>query len=375
MSKAGYEVHILNSVYSKVLLIEDLALLGNYNIGIEHISDLTKKDLWSFFDRLCKKVGNLLIKYFGFETQFALGYAPLRYIDVCKKINANLYICHQELPVFLGGKLLRLGYNVAFDLEDWHSEDLPVRNRYNRAVRLLRSAENIALNHGAFCTVTSIAMAKQLAEVYSSKVPQVIYNTFNLNLKTLGLKKEFNEPIRLVWFSLNIGHGRGLEEFINILAHITTTVELHLIGAVTDDYKQEITGRVPSLHKIFFHEMVKADMLDEKLSSFDIGLATELKTPLNRNCTITNKFFQYIQNGLPIIATNTLGNLEILKQYQVGLLIDFEQENHILLNKFLNDLPALKKMRENAISAAKFYNWENQQHLFLELIKKNIQIK
>lgn len=369
LDQAGYQVIVLNAIYSQNLLFEDLKLIDSSTIKVFPVSDLSTKNLRSFTDRLLKKIGHQALSLFGIENWFALGYAPHRFLKACREQNANLYIVHQEMPVYLGSKLLSEGYRVAFDLEDWHSEDLPLEKRKGRPIELLKIGENAALTKGMFCITTSNVLAQKLAEIYRCKAPKVIYNVFNLPLNTNLDQRKYTEKLKLLWFSLHVGPGRGLEEFIAILNKISINVELHFIGSVTTEYQDLLTRQIDSKHEIFFKGMIESYKLDEVISNFDVGLAIELHTPLNREYTITNKFFQYIQNGLPVIATNTLGQQEAFEKFKPGYLLNFNNIDYIELNNWLGNKQGLNEARRQAYLASKEYNWKNQSKSLLKLVE------
>lgn len=369
LSHAGYQVHILNSVYSSKLIKEDYRLLSDKSITISHVSNLSEKSFTTFADRAIKKLGTLFVRYFNVETRFALGYAPSRYLRMSKEVNADLYICHQELPIYIGTKLIEHGYRVAFDIEDWHSEDLPKKAQSSRPIRLLKKIEKLALDKGKYCTTTSKSLAKQLGTVYNVRVPEVIYNSFNLNEAKSNSKKIVGSPLKLVWFSLNIGPGRGLEEFLSISNKIDTAFEIHFIGEIHEHYKKILESIEMNNHKLIFHPMVDADKLCALLSTFDIGLALELKQPKNRQYTITNKFFQYIQCGLPLIATNTAGQKEIFEHFCPGLIIDFDKINLNELKNWLTNSKGIEKSLKQVEYTSKYYDWLTESSKLLKLVE------
>lgn len=373
LSTNDHPVYILNSITSQDLHQQDLDLIKSYAaIHIQHVSDLTKKNLNSFIDRAFYKLGGLLMRYLKIENSLALGYGALRYLKKSKTINADLYICHQELAAYTGTKLIKEGYKVAFDLEDWHSADLLAEARNKRPISLLQKVESIALKNGLFCTTTSNVLAQKLAQIYSCKQPAVIYNTFPVQIKLLKKEKKFSHPLKLFWFSQTVGPGRGIEEFISLLKSINNSLELHLLGNVDLKYRQYLTSAMPGQHSLFFHILVSATELPEKIANFDIGLAIELAEPPSRNYTITNKFFQYLQAGLPVIATETAGQKEAFEKFSPGIMIPHNlASDHIKkLENWLNDPSALRNAKSAANTSAMFYSWENESKKLLNLINE-----
>lgn len=375
LSGAGYEVHVINSVYSAALKEQDNKLIDSYSICVHHAVDLTRPGFRSLVDKLIFKTARGLIKYAHIESSLALGYGSYKYYQTARSIQADLYICHQELATFIGNKLLKAGYKAAFDLEDWYSEDLLPTDRKMRPVKLLKKAEAFALQNGTFCTTTSRALAEKLSIVYSSKAPEVIYNVFPLRSDLLNNKKAFVHPLKLFWFSQTIGPGRGLEEFIGLINNFQIPLELHLLGNISDGYREKLKALMPSQHQIFFHELVPENELASKIATFDIGLALELTSPPSRNYTITNKFFQYIQAGLPVIVSETHGQKEAFVKFKPGfILLNPTTESEIAtLDDWLNSPAELANARERAIEAARFYNWENEAKKLIRLIKNALE--
>lgn len=370
LSCNGYEVHILNTVFSPELLKIDSGLIREYPlIRVHHVSDLTRLSLNAFVDRFLFMTGRLIVKYLKIDSPLALGYAPYKYLRKAKTFNPSLYICHQELATFIGTRLLIAKRRVAFDFEDWYSADLLPQARRQRPISLLTRTESFALNYGTFCTTTSVALARRLAEVYTSPEPQVIYNAFPKKV-TFEKKKTFSEPLKLFWFSQTIGSGRGLEKFLTHLQPVQRSIEVHLLGQVTDEYRALLRRKIPAQHSIHFHKSVAEPELVTVIAEFDVGLALEQNEPPSRDLTITNKLFQYLQSGLPVIATETSGQKEIFNQFAFGFMMPQEASaDHIkALERWLSSPAAIKDARKIAAKAADFYCWENESKKLLELV-------
>ena len=374
LSNEGYSITVLTAIYSEQLLQEDQALLKDTNISYEFYSDLRLPYLKSYATRLKRKVAVELQLKLHAESVHSLGFNAGILLKKCISYNAGLYIVHQELPTCTGIKLIKRGFKVAFDIEDWYSEDLLPVARMRRPVNLLKKSEAEALNNGIYCTTTSAALAQQLALVYAAKEPEVIYNVFPARPDLTG-NKTINNPVKLFWFSQTIGPGRGLEEFITLLNNIETKLELHLLGNVSDPYRDSLQLLMPCKFKLFFHELVSEKELADKIAGFDIGLALELLSPPSRNYTITNKFFQYLQAGLPIIANETAGQNEGFDRFNPGFKLSQNPSNEeiINLNEWLGNETALKAAKQKAIEAANFYNWNNESKKLINLVKNSLE--
>jgi glycosyltransferase involved in cell wall biosynthesis len=376
LALAGYEIQILTNAISTDLYRQDRQAIKPYpNINLRVISDFSKPTILVFTDKLLNKISKLANRYLKSETWLALGYGAGRYHKIAKNINADLYICHQELATYVGIKLIKDGFKVAFDFEDWYSEDLLPQARAERPLKLLRQVESRALNNGIFCTTTSNALAKKLAATYSCKLPDVIYNVFPTPGIDLNDQKDYSAPLNLFWFSQTIGEGRGLEQFISLSAFLKKTVHINLLGNISPTYLERLKAILPKQHRLLIHNLVEEHELPRKIAQFDIGLALELTAPLSRNYTITNKFFQYIQSGLPVIASETEGQNEAFEQFKPGYKLSQNPSEKEIndLSKWLDEPDELITARNRALEAARHYNWENESNKLVALVTEALE--
>ena len=179
LSQEEYHVTILTAINSAKLLQEDLDLIENTGIKYEFYSDLRQSNISSHLARFVRKAATELQSKLHIESIKSLGFNPGKLLKQCISQSADLYIAHQEMPTCIGTELIKKGYKVAFDIEDWYSEDLLPIAQKQRPVNLLKKAEVQALHEGIFCTTTSAALSNKLASVYSSKKAGVIYNVFH----------------------------------------------------------------------------------------------------------------------------------------------------------------------------------------------------
>jgi len=370
LSENGYTVTILTAIYSDRLLKEDEILLAGSGINYRFYSDTRTNSLKALKVRLIRKSAVFLQMKFKWESVFSLGYAPRELTSQIIRESAGLYIAHQELATVVASRLAG-SFPIAFDLEDWYSEDLLPHARRQRPIGLLKQAESAALKNGAYTSTTSNALARRLSAVYGGAAPKVIYNVFPLQEKLLTAKKDYHKTLKICWFSQTIGEGRGLEEFLTFAALLRTGLEFNLMGNIDDCYRNTLVRLLPPQHTLVFHQLVSNLELPDKIGTFDIGLALEKTTPASRDLTVTNKFFQYLQAGLPVISTATTGQEEVFSRFRPGyLLSDFNAapQHAPALDSWLQDPAALSDARERSVRAARFYCWENEAKKMTALV-------
>jgi glycosyltransferase involved in cell wall biosynthesis len=146
------------------------------------------------------------------------------------------------------------------------------------------------------------------------------------------------------------------------MAGFKNKLELHLLGNIYAVYRTYLIGIMPGQHQLIFHDLVPDKKLADKITCFDIGLALELNTPASRDYTITNKFFQYIQSGLPVIANKTQGQNEAFEKFRPGFLLSQNPDSQEIqrLEEWLNNPVELTAACDRVTEAAGFYNWEKE---------------
>jgi glycosyltransferase involved in cell wall biosynthesis len=339
----------------------------------------------NFSVRLRSRIAREKFQRFGSFSPELLGYGTKAMLKAAQKFKADLTIVHSEGGLWVGSKLLDRGFKVGVDFEDWFSEDLLPESRTNRPIKELKSLEKRLINECSYCTTTSQAMANAMSEAYQSKIPTVIYNTF-----PWAERSQIDDQIRdrknldipsIHWFSQTIGQGRGLETLFQSLPYIKYPIEIHLRGNYPESSRQWLEPLVPDewRDRLFIHPTVPNSELLSRITEHDIGLALELNDIPSRNLTLTNKFFQYLQAGLAIIATDTDGQSEVLSQYpEIGKLVS--SNNAIALASVINHMlqspqNLTSKKRAALLVAQEYLCWEKQESIVFRLTKNTLSTK
>lgn len=371
LSEKGYEVVIVTIQNSEVHKQRDEFFLNKLGKSVRYlIADNQISSEIGIAKRILYKLRTLFafaLKKLNIESKYLLSKNPDAIFKMALKQNADLYIGHVDCSLYVGKKLIKAGKKVAFDFEDWYSEDYI--HQY-RAFKLLRKLEAFALKNGAYVTCPSLSMADALQNRYSPcKTVDVIYNGFPDEVEVRD-NDSGTGLLRLVWFSQTVGEGRGLEKIISAIRHVNIPLKLTLIGDCSNDYKSKLISVFPTDngHLLEFMGAVPHQDLHNTLAGFDIGLALENNTPQSRNKTITNKILQYLQAGIKVLATNTDGQIEVNKYFpEVVKLVDVNNETEWGIK--LQELVMTSVRRSDVIE--KYNNvfaWKTQEKKLLELV-------
>ncbi len=378
LSKAGYDVTVMSISVQQRFERIDLELMRELPFRrkvIDYAANTPPAQVLDLLERSATWGARLLCNGLKVELAQSLGPAS-SLLRFARSHPADLTIAHTEIPIWAAQYLIRDGRRVAVDVEDWYSQDLLFADRKSRPLRLLRRAEDFVLNHAVYASATSDSMAAALAEAYGCPRPITLRNTFPLQASSRIDRPMGTEPPAFIWFSQTIGPGRGLELFFSAWAQTTNRSLVYLLGEERPGYREHLLSRVPGARHadVRFIPLVTPDELPLKLAEFDIGLALEPHWPRNRDITITNKIFQYLNAGLAVIATDTSGQSEVLRVTPAcGLLVQAHETTRLtaLLDELIGDRERLRACQVAARNAAvSQFTWEHDAPQLLAVVDR-----
>jgi glycosyltransferase involved in cell wall biosynthesis len=160
-----------------------------------------------------------------------------------------------------------------------------------------------------------------------------------------------------------INRDRGGEEAVQAMAWVQNAVLLvigsgDVIGdlkhmALADDIKD----------KVIFMDRQPFEKLIRYTAMADIGLSLDKDTNINYRYSLPNKLFDYIQAGVPVLASPLVEVEKIVTTYQVGRVIPSHQPQEIaaVINEMLQNPDQLREYKDNCLKAAEILCWENER--------------
>lgn len=377
LDEAGYDVTVLGPVFNDDLRAEDRALLADAAWDHRASIDLRPRIVGTWA-RLRRKLGTYWTRRGG-ESPHALGYGVSSTLQRARRLDADLYIGHEEVGTWVVQQLHEEGAVVGADFEDWHTRDLLPEDRAGRPVGVLEDVERTLMQEAAHVTTTSEAMAEAMASTYDAPVPTVIYNAFpwadREAFDELHRDRDGSGRPSLHWVSQTIGPGRGLEALCRALQDVERPMQVHLRGQCRPDYHDRLDARFPSEngHDLFVHDLVSPDELLGRIAEHDVGLALEQYEPESRNRTITNKILHYLLGGLAVVATDTDGQREVADKADGAVRLCAPDDGDGLarqIRHFVRSEKSLERAKSDALQAAReMFCWEKQAPRLLASIE------
>jgi glycosyltransferase involved in cell wall biosynthesis len=165
---------------------------------------------------------------------------------------------------------------------------------------------------------------------------------------------------------------RGAEETVEAMKYVQNAV-LWIIGCgdVIDSLKKKVAD-LNLIEKVRFFDRMPYNELKGYTSKGKLGLSLDKGTNPNYQMSLPNKLFDYIQAGIPILASDLNEVSQVIRQYGLGELIESHDPNHIAekICFMLTSSEKRKEWSENLRHAAEELCWEKEEKELMKIYER-----
>jgi glycosyltransferase involved in cell wall biosynthesis len=271
------------------------------------------------------------------------------------------------LPAALVGAKLS-GARLVYDAHELrvHQEGVTYRPLWKLLERLLIGRADAVIT-------TTQSRADWFARSYNVRPPMVLRNMVEYREQSpttllsdqLGLRRS----VPIVLYQGGIQPGRGLRNLIVAARDIRRAVVVILGHGRMFRELQDFVRSSGMGEKVKLLGPLPHDLLMSYTASATIGVQLIQNTCLNHYTTDSNKLFEYIMAGTPVVASDLPEIRKVVDSYEVGLLVDPEDTGAIAesINRLLEDDALYHRFRKNTRKAARECNWAVQEPKLLRL--------
>jgi glycosyltransferase involved in cell wall biosynthesis len=269
------------------------------------------------------------------------------------------------LPNFLVAKLRRK--TLVYDSHEYWTEVPELIHR-----PLARAAWHL-LEKWTFPGVDpAITVNQSIAAIYEKSYGLKVNVIRNLPLTVPAVQTVRDRGKTLIYQgALNVG--RGIELMIGAMAFLP---EYRLVIAGYGPLEEQIrrsAASMPQSHQILFRGLVPPARLREETASAMLGMSLEEDLGMSYHLALPNKLFDYIQAGVPVLASDLPEMAAVVRLHRVGELLGAAERTPEMLAARIRRLcengDKLAEYTANCQRAAKILNWESEQQKVRELFR------
>jgi glycosyltransferase involved in cell wall biosynthesis len=336
LANAGYDVLLVGRLLKNSKPIDNQSFM--------------QKRLFCFFQK-----GKLFYAEYNLRLFF---YLLLQKFDTICAIDLDTI-----LPCFLVGKMKNKV--VVYDAHEYFTEVPEVVERAFTK-RIWEAIADFCIPRIKYCYTVGEGLAAIFSKRYAVDF-QVIRNiSIAKNANFVVGKKE--KKIILYQGALNVG--RGLEQYIEAMQWIENA-ELHLAGdgdirlvleQLVRDFKVE--------NKVVFLGKLKPNELTQTTQKAFLGLNLLENKGLSYYYSLANKTFDYIQAEIPALHPDFPEYQAIMKQYEVGVLLDLDaQKIANCISNLLSDEKKYAYLQAECKRAKAIFTWENEEQKLIDFYR------
>lgn len=298
-----------------------------------------------------KRLNCLFTKGFLFYAEFN---ARLFLFLLFRKMNG---ICAIDLdtiiPCLLVSKMKRIPR--FYDAHEYFTEMKEVRER-NLVKKVWTSIERYAIPKFEYSYTVSSGLANEFNKKYRKSFA-VIRNLPNYKLLSANIEKE-----DYLFYGGAVNEARGFEYLIPAMRHVPYKLIICGDGNFMNRLKDLIKEHGVQ-ERVEIRGMAKPDELYFIAQKALLGFNLVEKEGLNQYYSLANKFFDYIQAGLPQITMNFPEYSFVNHEYEVAILLDELSVQNLAdtIVRTLNDSVLLDKLYKNTLKARDIYCWEKEE--------------
>ncbi len=180
-----------------------------------------------------------------------------------------------------------------------------------------------------------------------------------------------NPETPLVIYKGEIAENRGLLPFVRAMEPL---MQLHFAMVGAGEYRNKISDEVSRLSlasRVHFVDPVKSDEFVYYLKDANLGQVIHETTGINMTITLPSKLFDYINAGIPVIASDGPEISRVVREWNVGWVVSPSSVNSIrgALADFLAALPNLESFRASCAAAATRFCWDREKKAYLHFME------
>lgn len=297
-------------------------------------------------------------------TRIGAAMAILRMAYAAWRENADIYHAHDANTLLMGWTAARLrGAKLVYDAHEISTD----REGYGFLRHVMRWLERWLTPRVEAMITTTDLRADHFVEAYGCRRPLVLQNRprFAPPPGRGALRARLNLPPDrfLALYQGGVQPGRGLRNIVRLAARVPEATFVFIGDGRQAPELRALVKELGVEERVHFVPTIPLAELPRYTVDADVGLQVLRNTCLNHWTTDSNKLFEYIMAGVPVIASDFPEIRRVVSDGPVGILVDPEDLSGMeaAVRKMMTDEPFRRLCRENCRARAEKWSWEAQE--------------
>lgn len=188
------------------------------------------------------------------------------------------------------------------------------------------------------------------------------------------LKNDFVNRKNIICYSGTVYRYSNQYELFDAISEIRN-IEYHIAGYIDEDFLSTLK-KIDCSKKLKYYGRISKFELKKFYDNSLIGFVVydyKLNLGYNLGSFGTNKIFEYMEAGLPIICTDFILWKEIIEKYDCGICVEPNNSNQIknAINFLINNKEKAYQMGQNGQKAINSeYNWDVEEKKYLQMYSR-----
>lgn len=226
-----------------------------------------------------------------------------------------------------------------------------------------------------------ITVCKSIADMFHEKYGIDVHVIRNIPMRKMLPSSATREEVGLdpekhilLLQGSGINIHRGSEELVEAMRYLDDC-QLVIIGG--GDVLPILKEKVAQNHwdeKVKFFPRMPYQKMMAITQLAELGFTLDKDTNLNYRFSLPNKLFDYIQAGVPVVASHLVEIERIVRNYNIGTFVENHDPQSIAetIENALNDKDSLALWKQNLTIAARELCWENEEKVLLDIYEKYV---
>ncbi len=208
-------------------------------------------------------------------------------------------------------------------------------------------------------------VSASLVTYFQQKYGRPVHLVRNMPVRQSYAALPSSPPYFIYQGALNVG--RGLENTIKAMQEVPAQLVICGTGPLMPQLKK-LTQHLGLQDKIIFKGNVAPKALAQVTAAAWAGIMLLDNQGLSYYYSLANKFFDYVQAGIPQVCVPFPEYAELNARHEVALLVENQvEEVRTALLTLLHDQEVYQRLQRNCLQAREEWNWETEEKQLLSL--------